>query len=366
MIPHEKQNERRETGVETTTNGRIEWIDSVKGVAMISVVLCHVVNGFRKAGLFTNSGGGVLYAIENITDIYQMPLFCLISGFLFSFSYVSRAGELKREKVDRQILNFVGMYVAWSIITYVAKIAFSREVNTELSPWAILFIWCKTIDFLWYLYVLAAIYMIFRFDKVRNAPGCIIFMIMTIAGLVGSALASDFLDGLFCIKLILYYSFIFYIGILLEKRLREGKTFKKMETIVILSMGAVSIGLTVLFWGRKIKDIPIVNLITGLGISFLIVLVFMRVDILHRIKPLNYIGRRSIEIYLIHVFCTVGARPIIRMLGLSNPFLGVAITFLLSIAIPLLIGYVFKRLGLYDFLFRPYTALRQLTNKKES
>ena len=293
-----------------TTNRRIEWIDSVKGVAMISVVLCHVVNGFSKAGLFINSRGGVLYAIENITDIYQMPLFCLISGFLFFFSYVSETGELKREKVDRQILNFVGIYVVWSAIAYAAKIAFSREVNTELSPWAILFIWCKTIDFLWYLYVLAALYALFRLDKVRNAPGRILFVIMAIAGLAGSALESDFLGGLFCIKLILYYSFIFYVGMLLAKRLRGGESLKKPETIAILSMGVVSIVLTILFWSRevKIRETPIVSLIAGLGISFLIVLVFMRVDILQRIKPLNYIGRHSIEIYVIHVFCTVAGQ----------------------------------------------------------
>lgn len=355
--------------MQAATNRRVPWVDSVKGVAMISVVLSHVANGFRNAGLFANSGGGgLLYTIENITSIYQMPLFCLISGFLFCFAYVTKTGELKREKVDGQILNFVALYVLWSFITWAVKMVFRSEINRNTQLGDILLIWCKPIDVLWYLYVLAAIYTVFRFDKIKNVPGKVLLVIMTLVGISGSVLNGDFLGGLFCINTTLYYSFIFYIGMFLAKRLQRDEALKKSETIAILSVGVISVGLVALFWSNEVKlnQMPVVNLITALGISFLIILLFMRVDFLQNLKILRYIGQHSIEIYVIHVFCTAGVRPIIRRLGISNLYISITVTFMLSVAIPLLIGQISKRLGMYDWVFKPYFAIKRLKDIKNS
>ena len=64
----------------------LEWIDSVKGLAIFLVIVGHCIDGYRDAGIFKQ------YLLEfnslhNFIYSFHMPLFFIISGYLFIYAY---------------------------------------------------------------------------------------------------------------------------------------------------------------------------------------------------------------------------------------------------------------------------------------
>lgn len=124
---------------------RLKWVDNVKGIAMISVVLCHVVSGLYEANLYPEANT-VLYAIRNVCNIFPMPLFCMTSGYLYSKAYMYDKGK---ERLLRQIKNLLSIYILWCWIMGLFKIAMSGSVNFEVRPIDLALIWFKPIGVYW-------------------------------------------------------------------------------------------------------------------------------------------------------------------------------------------------------------------------
>lgn len=117
---------------------------------MLSVVICHVVNGYLTAGVF-NASQSVLYAVQNITNTFQMALFCVMSGYLFAKAYIDDYTKVKEEKVKIQVLNLTLLYVIWCWILGIFKILLSGSVNHEVKVIDLLMIWCRPIGVFWWL-----------------------------------------------------------------------------------------------------------------------------------------------------------------------------------------------------------------------
>ena len=66
---------------------REEWVDNIKGMAILLVVIGHVIDGFELNGIY----GSAKYAWNTIDLIYSfhMPLFFMISGYLYRKVYLS-------------------------------------------------------------------------------------------------------------------------------------------------------------------------------------------------------------------------------------------------------------------------------------
>lgn len=84
---------------------RILWIDRVKGLAMICVVLCHVVNGFNSAQIYPASGK-MMYSIQNTLNLFQMALFCIASGYVFSMVYLDDNMIPAKERIKKQNISY--------------------------------------------------------------------------------------------------------------------------------------------------------------------------------------------------------------------------------------------------------------------
>lgn len=325
---------------------RLKWVDNVKSIAMISVVLCHVVDGLYGANIYPEASE-ILYTIRNICNIFQMPLFCMASGYLFAKVYIDDDGSIRKGRFNSHVKTLISTYILWCWVMGISKIALNGNVNYEVKPVDLLLIWVKPIGIYWYLYVLIVLYVMFSYRTKIKLNDVWIFNILLVLGIIASLFVNQ--EGhLYIFRRILYYAFIFYIGILLTKI--------KTRTLYIVSclLSIVSVNLTVIFWNSNIEiyHIPIVNLVTAIGYSLIIIVLTQIVS--DNLDLNNYIGKNSLDIYLLHVFFAAGGRMVVCKLGNIQPWFSIIFLFFTSLFIPLLIGFLLRKINAYDLIFKPY------------
>lgn len=341
-------------------NNRLKWIDEVKGIAMVSVVLCHVVSGLYESNLFPESNTW-LFAIRNLCNIFQMPLFCMASGYLFSKAYISAGGGVKRDRIKRQLLSLLSIYVLWCLLMGTFKILLSGKVNYEVRPIDLFLIWCKPIGVYWYLYVLIVLYLLFSFRQRIELRDRTIFIILLIISCCSTFFVEN--EGFFYVfRRIAYFGVFFFIGILLQEDNYNGGYQKISGVLTIMALI-----LTFVFWSdeKEIYHIPIICLITALGFCFAIMFFFKNIS--DQLSPgiLQIIGKNSLDIYLLHVFWAAGGRIFLRKYGFSNALITTIILFLISLFVPIILGIIARKLHVYDIFFKPYAFIEKIFVNKE-
>ena len=87
---------------------RIEWLDALKGVAIIAVVFGHSLLGYTENNAF-GEYNDFFFQLKNWIYIWHMPFFMCLSGFSFSLAYY-RDNKVDTLKVRKQILNLLLLY----------------------------------------------------------------------------------------------------------------------------------------------------------------------------------------------------------------------------------------------------------------
>ena len=72
---------------------RFTWIDAIKGFAILGVVFGHVELGLQFMGLFPEHAW-LLQAMWDAGHAFRMPLFFLLSGYLYEITWNERGGTL--------------------------------------------------------------------------------------------------------------------------------------------------------------------------------------------------------------------------------------------------------------------------------
>ena len=96
------------------------------------VVLGHVLDGYNRAGNWGNCQMIVGGMISTAINIFHMPLFFMISGYVFGMAYIE-AGVLRKQHVKYQMFNLAFLYVMFSVLYAEVKIVSSPWVNTNIS-----------------------------------------------------------------------------------------------------------------------------------------------------------------------------------------------------------------------------------------
>ena len=165
----------------------------------------------------------------------------------------------------------------------------------------------------------------------------------------------------FSLNHVLYNLFFFWLGTryFIQPEIRKY-TESKTGIVVMTIVCAV---LFPLFWSmeRRYLDTPIVNFVLSLSVSLLLWIAFQKIHWLGENKYLRYLGRHSLEIYLLHTYFYAVYKIIARRLGfVGYPYFNVALTFAAGVVGSLVIIWllenikILKKLELYHILFRPY------------
>ena len=164
---------------------REKWVDDVKVIACILVVVGHFFQSMVKASILPDSG---LYEWF-ITTVYyfHVPLFFICSGYLYQkYSKVTSVGSWRRN-VAKKVLALGIPYVTFSTATWVLKKAFSSSVNNQIGGLGDTLLFHPASPY-WYLYALFFIFLLTpTFKSVKMGVGGLIVAIAmkTIALSVG-------------------------------------------------------------------------------------------------------------------------------------------------------------------------------------
>ena len=115
----------------TAVRTREKWVDGVKVIACILVVLGHFFQSMTKANILPEND---LYEWFNTTIYYfHVPLFFICSGYLYQkYSKVNSVGSWYRN-VAKKVLALGVPYATFTTATWVLKKVFSSSVNDQIG-----------------------------------------------------------------------------------------------------------------------------------------------------------------------------------------------------------------------------------------
>lgn len=335
---------------------RIKYIDSLKGFAMIFVVIGHIADGYM--GDSTGSAYNVWSNIYTYIYSFHMYLFMMVSGFLFSTAYITENGGLKKDRVKKQIFNLLGVYVIFSIVMWLFKFVCGKIVNNSVSVKDILLIFGKTISPYWYLYVLIAFYLIFSVSKIRMLDDKIMLTAAFVLGLLSMFVN---INNWFEIKRIMYYLLFFAMGVVYQRN-RKSVFFSKGAVVIMIVVSAAMLPLL------SIGDMNVylkhtVKFLCAIGLSVMFFAAFEHIEVLSKVWIFNICGKYCLEIYVIHCIFTAAVRIVMDKVGIVNIPICLVANLLISTAAPIIISIICRKLNIHELFFKPYSFIKERINK---
>ena len=141
----------------TAARTREKWVDDVKVIACILVVLGHFFQSMTKSNILPENG---LYQWFNTTIYYfHVPLFFICSGYLYQkYSKVNSVGSWCKN-VAKKALALGVPYATFTTATWVLKKVFSSSVNDQIGGLGDTLFLHPTAPY-WYLYALFFIFLV--------------------------------------------------------------------------------------------------------------------------------------------------------------------------------------------------------------
>ncbi len=319
----------------------LNYIDALKGLCIICVVIGHVAQSYTDSGMLTEANW-LLKVMLNATYCFHMPAFFMISGFVFFTAYFNDDGTAKYKKLWVQLLNLIWVYMVFSIAYGTYRIIFAGSANSKTTLVDLLLIPVKPLGVYWYLHRLIIYYIVFMIPGLCRRRAWMVLPVTVAIFLLAGSVSLNVLG-------ILQYTPYFCIGILLA---RERIALRPW----ILIPAALSVALFGAFhWDTAaISPYPIIRMAIALGISFGLWFVFQKVSFLGENRFLIACGLRSMEIYVIHTFSTSGCRGLLPFLGIEEAYMSILLNFVISFMLPFAVIWVSQKCRLYHLLFKPF------------
>lgn len=321
---------------------RIKWVDYVKVIACVFVVLGHFFQSMVKAGIFTES---FLYEWFNATIYYfHVPLFFICSGFLYQkFSRVKDLKSWKRN-VNKKILSLGVPYITFSIITWLLKKIFSGSVNALVGG-GLESLLIQPIAPYWYLYCLFFIFLItptFLTKKAANV-GIIVAIVAKVLIILWRGCS------VYAISSVLTNEIWFVIGMwmcIYNVQLKDKKktAFFSGITFWILSVVVYVENLKNGWTSFTLGIIACTSIITFIG---------SHLEVIKGMKIFNFFAQYTMPIFLMHTLFAAPVRVLLFKLGITNAGIQVILGLSASFFGPIIAAYIMKKSRYLEFFIYP-------------
>ena len=323
---------------------RETWLDSLKGFAILLVILGHVLSGYMDAHTFSGAYAS-FYHVRTWIYSFHMPLFFLVSGFTFTLAY-TREGELKKGSFLRQLVNIFWIYVLFALLQWWVKQIAADWVNQGYTLETLQKMFVEPLGNYWYLYVLFVFYALgalLRFYRLH--PMYLLFL----GGCAISAAAAGLQDTNLTLYRIAFHGFFFLLGSVLcrHRWVMKNNHLTGVAAIFLASMLFFYIFRYSRNWYPNWKFfIAVCTCVVNVAL-------FLRVKFLREFRIFQVCGKYCLELYLLHTFFTAGLRSILPLWGITTPWLSVWVNFLLSTGVCLLLAWLSGKCWVLDLVFRP-------------
>lgn len=337
---------------------RETWLDSLKGFAILLVILGHVLSGYMDAHTFSGAYAS-FYHVRTWIYSFHMPLFFLVSGFTFTLAY-TREGQLKKGSFLRQLVNIFWIYVLFALLQWWVKQIAADWVNQGYTLETLQKMFVEPLGNYWYLYVLFVFYALgalLRFYRLH--PMYLLFL----GGCAISAAAAGLQDTNLTLYRIAFHGFFFLLGSVLcrHRWVMKNNHLTGVAAIFLASMLFFYIFRYSRNWYPNWKFfIAVCTCVVNVAL-------FLRVKFLREFRIFQICGKYCLELYLLHTFFTAGLRSVLPLWGITTPWLSVWVNFLLSTGVCLLMAWLSGKCWVLDLVFRPTrfaTRIHSIITKK--
>jgi len=315
---------------------RLNWMDFVRGFAILLVILLHSVD-------ITVKYAGELPAwLEFVTrsfDPLRMPLMTFLSGMLLARSLSKGTMQFLIGKTR----NILFPYVVWSSI-YIIMWNISSPLTAGEHSWSdFLDIFYNPPGHLWFIYNIFLYYCFMLLA--RDVP---LFFLMGLTWLIARMLSPFSLED--------WNRFFFLFGFFVLGHYATlhaatlGRLLGDARVIALLVIGSLTMPAAVVLFEESVRYQPISlpMAISGIGLTLI---VGDAVGAKAALAPIRYVGVRSLPAFILHwliIAATVIA--LTKVLGVDQPMTVFLITFVISITATLVALLIIDRSPL-RFLF---------------
>ncbi len=327
--------------VQTIATNRIPWVYHARGLALLLIVYRHIVLGMKFSGIEVSP---LMYDLQLFFFNFRMPAFFILSGVFIAKS-LKRKSEVQVAKDKAG--NLLYPYILWACIMLLMQVNFSQFTNARRGWGDFFYIITqpRALDQLWYLMALfnASILYLLLNKFLKNKPALHIILALALY-------ATAFFVEKYSIFRDLFYFYIFLLtGTFLSEWLINSEKRARILNTAYLKWLLPLFLIGQWFWFTHIKqsglyEVPFL-IINFIGCYFL----FTVAVLIARTKKsewLDYIGRYSLYIYILHVQIAAIIRKVV-VVSYANvdPWLLLFICFIGAIIIPIVFINIFKNFG---------------------
>ena len=335
-------------GKKTAVRIREKWVDDVKVIACILVVLGHFFQSMTKANILPENN---LYGWFNTTIYYfHVPLFFICSGYLYQkYGKVNSVGSWCKN-VAKKALALGVPYVSFSTATWVLKKVFSSSVNDQIGGLGDTLFFHPTAPY-WYLYALFFIFLVtLTFSSVKAAAvGLIVALAAKVLILTGGEYS------VYAVSTVLSNEIWFVLGmsicafnVQLKGRKVQGTIFGMLFIILSIVVYTVEIGNSAISF--------------TMGLVACVAVILMVADFEKKFgRGMDFLAKYTMPIFLMHTLFAAPMRSILMKVGIENAVIHVVLGLGISFAGPIMVACIMKKTKWLEFFLYPNKFIRKVS-----
>ena len=334
-----------------------KWITVLKGYTIILVVLGHLLQGLDKSGIIHDKS--IFNYIDYVIYSFHMPLFFLISGYLYKRNENIKTLKAYKLFVCKKTLNLAIPYFIFSVVQILINILFASEVNKAYDFSTLINILVNPIPPFWFLYALLSIFIFIPILETLVGDVRILLLILLFLNLISLYINTP----IYFVRAFTYWAFYFYMGSFIYKYVNLNLISKKfMVSISILFITDNVI--TYLFFNNKTNNLlNNINILTMalLGICFSLVIlkyIILKNNILCKVN--NIVGEYSFQIFLLHTIFAAAIRVILLKLKINNFVIHFILGGASGIGLSMIVGYVSYKSVVLNMVFSPVNTINRI------
>lgn len=326
----------------TAVRTREKWVDDVKVIACILVVLGHFFQSMTKANILPENN---LYGWFNTTIYYfHVPLFFICSGYLYQkYSRVNSVGSWRRN-VAKKILALGVPYVTFTTAVWVLKKVFSSSVNDQIGGLGDTLFFHPTAPY-WYLYALFFIFLVTpTFNSVKAAA---VGLVVALAAKGLILTGGGCVYGIYAVSTVLSNEIWFVLGMSICAFNVQLKGRKVQGTICGLLFMILSVVVYMMENPNKVVSF-------ALGLLACIAVILLVVDSEEKFgRGMDFLAKYTMPIFLMHTLFAAPMRSVLLKLGIGSSVIHVVLGLGISFIGPIIAAWIMKKTKWLEFFLYP-------------
>ena len=329
----------------TAVRTREKWVDDVKVIACILVVLGHFFQSMTKANILPENN---LYGWFNTTIYYfHVPLFFICSGYLYQKYSKVNSVDSWCKNVAKKALALGVPYLTFSTATWLLKTMFADSVNKQADSLFSTLVVNPSAPY-WYLYALFFIFLVTpTFSSVKaTAVGLIVALAAKVLILTG-------VSSIYAVSTVLSNEIWFVLGmsicafnVQLKGKRVQGTICELLFVILSIVVYTVEIsGGVISFAMGLLACVAVILMVAGFEEKFS--------------RGMDFLAKYTMPIFLMHTLFAAPMRSVLLKMGITNTVVHIVLGLAISFAGPIIAAWIMKKTKWLEFFLYPNKFIRK-------